>query len=354
MKPYLALVLVFALTFFSFSCNENPTDSRPRIIRPPQEMIWTADTLKGFDQYAQLTPENLLVFSANDAWLVCWSDIARRLIWHFDGKTWHESNIAADVGGMRVRDIAGYSSRDLWACGYTGDEIFLAHYDGSSWTKYNTNGIKGDLLDMCKDAEGNLWACGRNGMIMKYDKTKWSYELFKLPTFPNSEFFFKSVSSFGNKTYLLLTTIRENPWYEKYYYVIGQTNNWSVVDSIIVDSPFAKVKWGYRGLYSGISLWSHGIFGLWKYDGNNWIQKLSINNAIDCVYESAADYLIAVGDSKTAMYFNGTNWANITSLFNVSDQFFIFRDVWTNGYETFICGYGNFGTKEKLVVWRGK
>ncbi|KAF0142289.1 MAG: hypothetical protein FD122_643 [Stygiobacter sp.] len=353
MKPFFALVVVGTLTFFSFSC-DNPTDSRPRIIRPPQDMIWTADTLKGFDQYAQLTPENLLVFSPNDAWLVCWSDIARRLIWHFDGKSWNESNISADVGGMRVRDIAGYSSSDLWVCGYTGDEIFLAHYDGSSWTKYNTNGIKGDLLDMCKDADGNLWACGRKGMIMKFDKNKWSYETFKAPTFPNSEFFFKSATSYGNKIHLLLTTIRENPWSEKYYYITGQTNNWSAIDSIIIDSPSAKIKWGYRGLHAGISLWSHGIFGLWQYDGNNWIQKLSINNAIDCLYESASDYLIAVGDSKTARHFNGTNWINISSIFNISDPSFIFRNVWTNGYETFICGYGNFGTKEKLVIWRGK
>ncbi|MBX2976961.1 MAG: hypothetical protein KF721_12565 [Ignavibacteriaceae bacterium] len=354
MKLYLSAALLLAYLIVSSSCKESITDSRPRIIRPPQEMIWTADTIKGIGTATQLLPENLLVFAPNDAWLVCWSDIARGLIWHFDGKNWNESNIAADVGGMRVRDIAGYSSRDLWVCGYTGDEIFLAHYDGSSWTKYNTNGIKGDLLDMCKDADGNLWACGRKGMIMKWDKTKWIYETFKTPTFPNSEFFFKSVASFGNKTHLLLTTIRETPWLEKYYYIAGHTNNWNAVDSIIIDSPSTKIKWGYRGLHSGISLWSHGIFGLWQYDGNNWIQKLSINNAIDCLYESTSDYLIVVGDSKTAMHFNGTNWINISSIFNISDHSFIFRNVWTNGYETFICGYGNFGAKEKLVVWRGK
>ncbi len=354
MKPANLLAILLTTLLTTFSCKESITDSRPRIIRAPQDMIWTADTLKGFDQYAQLIPRNLLVFAPNDAWLVCWSDIARGLIWHFDGKSWKESNIAADVGGMRVSDIAGYSSSDLWACGYTGDEIFLAHYNGSKWTKYNTNGIKGDLLDMCKDTDGNLWACGRNGMIMKYDKTKWTYETFKIATLPNSELFFKSVSFFNNKVHLLLTTIKDNPWTEKYYFINGQAKNWTVIDSMIIDSPSAKIKWGYRGLHTGVSLWSHGIYGLWKLDGNIWTQILNINNSIDGLYESATNYLIAVGDYKTARFFNGTNWSNISSLFNVSDPTFIFRNVWSNGYETFICGYGNFGTKEKLVVWRGR
>jgi hypothetical protein len=354
MKPFLALVLVATLTFFSFSCNENPADSRPRIIRPPQDMIWTADTLKGFDQYAQLTPENLLVFSANDAWLVCWSDIARRLIWHFDGKSWTESNIAADVGGMRIRDIVGYSSSDLWACGYTGDEIFLAHYDGSSWTKYNTNGIKGDLLDMCKDAEGNLWACGRNGMIMKYDKTKWEREIYDIPTLDNSTSLLKSTEYFGNKIHILLNSKQNNSSLEKYYHLTGRLNNWVIADSFTIDSPSSKIKWGYRGLHSGISLWSNGILGAWKYVDNAWVQNLSIMNAINSVYETASDYVLAVGDSKTALYSNGNNWTSIASIFNIADSKFVFKNAWTNGYETFICGFGNFGAKEKLVVWRGK
>lgn len=354
MKHYITIALATLFAALSFSCKENITDSRPRIIRPPQDMIWTADTLKGFDQYAQLTPENLLVFTPNDAWLVCWSDIARRLIWHFDGKSWTESNIAADVGGMRIRDIAGYNSSDLWACGYTGDEIFLAHFDGSRWTKYNTNGIKGDLLDMCKDTEGNLWACGRNGLIMKYDKTKWEKEIYFYPTLENYTSLFKSVEYYGNKTHILLTSKKNNSSVEKYYYLTGRSNNWVITDSFTIDSPSSKIKWGYRGLHSGISLWSNGILGVWKYVDNSWVQKVFIMNAINGVYETTSDYVLAVGDSKTALYGDGNNWTSFSSIFNITDSKFVFKNVWTSGYETFICGSGNFGTKEKLVVWRGK
>ncbi|MCL5031594.1 MAG: Rax2 family protein [Bacteroidetes bacterium] len=124
--------------------------------------------------------DNILVFSPNDVWVCGWSDISRGLIWHYDGKQWSESNIGADVGGMRVDDIAGYSSNDLWAAGYSGDNIFLAHYDGYRWTRQSDMNIRGELLDMSKDPEGNLWACGRDGVMLKYNKTKWIVDRIKV------------------------------------------------------------------------------------------------------------------------------------------------------------------------------
>ncbi|MFA7420871.1 MAG: hypothetical protein WCZ90_14405 [Melioribacteraceae bacterium] len=351
------IALVFAATvlvYHSFSCKESITDSRPRVIRPPQEMIWTADTLKGFDQYAQLTPENLLVFASNDAWLVCWSDIARRLIWHFDGKSWTESNIAADVGGMRVRDIAGNSSSDLWACGYTGDEIFLAHYNGSRWTKYNTNGIKGDLLDMCKDAEGDLWACGRNGMIMKYDKTKWIVNQVKLKKPEQVDYFNKSIAENKGKILFLISSVDKITLEEKYYYASGTLDNWVIIDSMTITNK-GSIKWGYRNLFSSSNqhLYSCGMAGIWSYENSQWKLVSEASGAINNIFSDSDVYTIAVGDFKKALFSNGITWSNFSNILNTNDSSFVFKNVWTNGYETFICGYGNFGGKEKLVVWRG-
>jgi len=354
MKPKIFLALILTSIFITLSCKESITDSRPRIIRPPQDMIWTADTIKGIGTATQLLPQNLLVFSANDAWLTCWSDIARGLIWHFDGKSWNESDIRKDVGGMRVSDIEGYSSSDLWACGYSGDEIFLAHYNGTKWTKYNTNGIKGELLDMCKDTDGNIWASGRNGVIMKYDKAKWNYEIFDKYSGNSYEYFFKSIAFNDSKIQLLLTKINTNPWKETYYYINGNLNNWTLIDSLVIQTPNTVIKWGYRGLVANNSLWSYGIFGVWKLENNIWVKKLSINNAINGLAVVSNNYGIGVGDSRSAFFFNGIGWVNITGIFNIKDPLFVFREVWSNGYETIIAGEGVFDKTEKLIVWRGK
>lgn len=351
MKPILAFVA--ALTFISFSCNENPTDSRPRIIRPPQDMIWTADTIKGIGTATQLIPDNLLVFAPNDAWLVCWSDIARGLIWHFDGKSWNESNIAADVGGMRIRDIAGYNSRDLWACGYTGDEIFLAHYDGSSWTKYNTNGIKGDLLDMCKDNDGNLWACGRNGMIMKYDKTKWITDKIELKKEKNINYFIKSIALSSGQIHFIISSINMVSLDETYYYGRKEESTWRLMDSVLL-RPNTKMRWGNFKLFYNTKLYSVGLQGVWKQNDSNWEKIHDYNGELYDMTGISADYLLVASAYKTFKFFNGINWIDLGNMLVNSSPTFTFRTVYTNGYETFLAGEGMFGNKEKLVVWRGK
>ncbi|MFA7421009.1 MAG: hypothetical protein WCZ90_15105 [Melioribacteraceae bacterium] len=353
MKRIVFLIAVAVLACFSVSCKESITDSRPRIIRPPQDMIWTADTLKGLDQYAQLIPRNLFVFSANDAWLTCWSDIARGLIWHFDGKAWTESNIAKDVGGMRIQDINGYSSRDLWACGYTGDEIFLAHYDGSKWTKYNTNGIKGELLDMCKDADGNIWACGRNGLIMKYDKTKWNIDYVKINFSYDAQYFLKGIEIFQEGTYLIATTVNQVTLDETYYYVKGKMNQWTIVDSVKLNFVNPQMKWGNYKLFTGLnlSLYSTGLLGCWKLAANNWVNIYNYDGILYDITGESDNYLILCSAFKTLMHYNGNNWQDFSSSLNVTDPGFVFNNVWTNGYEAIITGYKD---GDKVIVWRGK
>ncbi|MDP3580755.1 MAG: hypothetical protein Q8S39_02395, partial [Ignavibacteria bacterium] len=335
-------------------CNENPADSRPRIIRPPQDMIWTADTIKGIGTATQLLPENLLVFSANDAWLVCWSDIARGLLWHFDGETWHESNIAQDVGGMRVSDIAGYSSSDLWTCGYSGDEIFLAHFDGRNWTKYNTSGIKGELLDMCKDKDGNIWACGRNGLIMKFDKSKWVKDEIYLTKPKDVSYFVKSIENYNDEIFTLVSSFNKISLEEKYYYARGNLGKWTLADSMIITTSDDR-KWGYRNLNnSSNNFLSCGLGGIWKYQENNWNKIKNFSGAINNVFTANENHLIAVGDFQKAFFCDGTSWFSISSILNGSDPYFVYKNAWTSGYEAMIVGYGIFGNKEKLVVWRGK
>ena len=322
-------------------------------------MTWTADTLKPINDAIQLLPENLLVFSPNDIWLVSYSDIARGLLWHYDGKNWTESNIAADVGGMRVNDIAGYNSSNLWTVGYSGDEIFIARYDGTHWTRQNNMNIKGELLDMSKDPSGNLWACGRNGVIMKYDKTKWIADTIKvgyLDKYPDAGYLLKSVEYHKDRIYALGSVFDFDRRREVYYFFSGDINNWTIVDSMIIDSPSSTIKWGNRHLYASVmgKLYSVGLAGLWVYKNNNWEIHYNSGASLNGIYGINENYLIAVGDFQQVLFYDGNNWSDIRDLFHLIDPYFVFENVWTDGYETFIMGRNFQGYPTKTIIWHGK
>ena len=85
------ILIVTIILFSAFSCKDQGTNPSNTFINP-REMKWTADTLLIPNGAIQLLPENLLVFSENDAWLCCWCDIRDGLMWHYDGEKWNQSN----------------------------------------------------------------------------------------------------------------------------------------------------------------------------------------------------------------------------------------------------------------------
>ncbi len=356
MKKINLLIMIGAATIscLVISCNKSITEPEKRI-KTPREMAWIADTLTSPDPTSiQLMMENILAFSPDDLWVCGWSDVARGLIWHYDGTKWKESNIVADVGGMRVSDIAGYSSNDLWTAGYSGDYIFLAHYDGYRWTRQNNMNIKGELLDMSKDPSGNIWACGRNGVIMKFDKTKWITDTIKINHSFDSYYWLRRVEYFRNKIYIIATVADSKK--EIHYYISGDVNNWTIMDSMIIDSPSSIIKWGNRGIYSSTygKLYSFGLSGSWVYEYDNWKRLYNSDASIIGMYGISENYLIAVGDFQQVLFYNGSNWENVVDLFHLIDQHLVFTNVWTNGYETFIIGYGFISGSIKTIIFHGK
>ena len=356
MKPFLKIATLFSFFTFLVSCKDNGTNP-DKTIKTPREMTWTADTLTSPDPSGgQLMMENILVFSTNDVWVCGWNDIARGLIWHYDGKQWRESNIAADVGGMRVNDIAGYNSSNLWTVGYSGDEIFIARYDGQHWTKQNNMGIKGELLDMSKDLDGNLWACGRNGVIMKYDKTKWIVDTIKVNKYEEAEYSVSSVEYFNNKIFVLANTSDSKRKRSVYYYIYGEINNWLIADSMVVDAPSSEIKWGNFGLFpiENKEFYSYGLSGIWKKSNEKWIKIFELPYEIYGMHGISPNYLIATGAFKNLFYYNGNTWESVNNLFPQTDPYFVFTNVWTNGYETFIIGRNFQGYPVKTIIFHGK
>lgn len=362
MKTILIKAFVLLSVSIVISCNSFSTSPvSGRRIKTPREMVWTCDTLVSPDSTSiQLLMKNIVGFSANDLWITGWCDVPRGIIWHYDGKSWKESIIVKDVGGVAVNDLAGYSSSDLWAGGFSNDFTFddyaaFCHYDGNRWTKAPKTGVKGAVIDMCKDDNGNLWACARNGVVFKLIQGKWAADTIKISRDPASSYWLREIECYRGKMSIVAAVSDSKLKGEIFYYIEGDMNNWTIKDSFYINSPQSILKWGNFGLSSGNTgkLFTSGLGGIWEYDNGNWSQSHDARGTVYNVFAFRPDYMLAAGDYESILYFNGHRWENIFNLFPQADRYFVFKNVWTNGYETFIIGFTNDGFS-KTLVWHGK
>ncbi len=350
----LAPILIMIL--FLGGCKDSSTNSKSDF-KNPNEMIWTADTLPVPEGAIQVLPEDLLVNSPTDIWLATW--VGHGQVMHYDGSTWQ---MVKEIGGG-IDCLVNANANGLWAGGYIGREvngqfspdILTANFSLSYWYD-NSLSLKGEILDMCTDPNENIWACGRNGIILKYSNKKWNTDTLKVPHYNEGEYFLNSIAYYKDKIFVLARVIDSNKKIDLYYYATGDIGNWKIEDSVIVDQPFVPFKWGQWKLYSSGfgNLYSIGLNGIWKYNGESWNKIYSDHTYLYGIYGANENYLVAVGDYGDVLYYDGNNWQNILNLLKVGSTDFIFTNVWTNGSETFIAGYGAIDGVEKTIIWHGK
>ncbi len=334
------------------SCKDTGTGPNQKPFKDPREMTWTADTLRPVGGATQILPVSMLAFAPNDVWLACWSDVARGLLWHYNGKVWTESNIFADVGGMRVFVITGNSSNDLWVGGYSGKNIFLGHYNGMSWTRSDDMGIAGEILDMSKDASGNIWACGSNGIVLQYTQGKWVADTIKIAGFNQNDCYLYSMNYYDGKIYLLA----RNDANTQFAYISGDINHWTVMDMFPKTSSTDVIKWGTLGSFnvSNGKLYSYGLRGVWQLGSTGWNKMLDSDRAIRNISGPSEDYIIGVGAFKTVLFYNGGSWQSISDVIKENDSDFASNEVWTDGYEIIMAGYSTINGIQKTIIWHGK
>lgn len=355
----ISIAIVVLLFVFLIGCNKTPTEPERRI-KTPREMTWTADTLPVPQGAIQVLPEDLLVMSPTDIWLAIW--VGHGQIMHYDGKEW---KMVKEIGGG-INSLVQGNSNDIWAGGYIGHQngneftqtAYLGNYNGVSWYDKELS-VQSEILDMTKDPDGNIWACGRNGVILKYDKIKWIADTIKvgyLNQYPDASYLLKSVEYYKDKIYVLGSIFDFNRRRNIYYFFSGEINNWKLKDSMVTDSPSSIIKWGYSRLNTSTfgELYSVGLLGIWKFMNNGWTQIYKNDGTIYDISGPSKDYLIAVGDFQQILFYNGSNWENFSNLFPQIDRNFVSRNVWTDGYDTFIIGYTTTRWPMKTIIWHGK
>ena len=112
---------------------------------------------------------SLYAFGLNDYW-VCSNQPM-----HWNGTIWQTYDIPSSIyNGGYIKRAWGTSSNDFFIVGSSGA---IAYYNGSSWTKINSNTTV-DLQDIYGIDERHIWATGTNSdyngtVILSFDGTTW-------------------------------------------------------------------------------------------------------------------------------------------------------------------------------------
>lgn len=130
---------------------------------------WTLETLSGMNRVLAVSGT-----SGSDVWAVGSG------LFHFDGKTWSDATPPSFGCSLcTLRSVSAVAPDDVWA---VGDDGFVAHWDGSSWTLSHPAvlakpGFKDTYEDLVHVVawKDEVWALLSFGQgFVRFDKSSWT------------------------------------------------------------------------------------------------------------------------------------------------------------------------------------
>jgi hypothetical protein len=151
---------------------------------------------------------------------------------------------AGDVAGLEAID--GYSETDIYAVGWDGE---IWQHDGQRWLERDSP-VNTVLVDVCCAEDGWVYACGRNGVLIKGRNDRWS--VVDIGGFPDDIW---SLASYQGRLYLATMD---------YVLTLGQQS----LD--VVDMGADAAKTCYDLVADQGVLWSIGAKDVLSFDGTAW------------------------------------------------------------------------------------
>jgi hypothetical protein len=297
-----------------------------------------------------VSANNIYIYGQNSAA----NDLGSNLL-HYDGTSWqyikiHDKVIYGNINGMYVS-----SQNEIW-CAADGLGISIFKYDGLSWYNCWPSGeISGALLCIAGNKSDNIYAAGRNGVVLQYTGGSWRVDRIKMNVPSGAEYFIRSAAVCKDTCYMLGYISDIQNYQNKHYFIKGTYKNWTVVDSVI-EKGITNWKWGWWGLYTtpDNKLLSFGANGICEYTAGAWT-KLPLGNQwlISSVFSLNSNYTIAVGHYGTAYFNDGNSWKKLEK-FEKGYENIVYTGVWGDGKELFVIGYTANADPIKTLVFHGK
>jgi len=350
------LLLIISISL-SLTCSQSNEPGKPSF-KDPREMTWTVDTLH-YPGNIQTLMSSIAVRSMSDIWLCGHADGLGDM-WNYNGVEWSSVNLhESDISISYYNDFYVDDNKNIFLAGMqgrTGEPPLskVIKYDGEDWSDLNAPGNV-DLLSIHGDSENNIWACGRDGIVIHYNGNNCDIDTIVIPAWKSADYFLNSIAVFETEIHLQATVHDSQRMRQSFYNIIGSMDNWIVIDSMIFDGSSAIKKWGYWGSYVSDcnKLYSFGPGGIWLWNGNTWEKSLVSNYPIEGMDSTTENYIIATGQRGHVFFYDGSTWNHLSATADTPSPI-LYTDAWTNGYEAVIIGYTTEGYPMKTVVWRGE
>lgn len=163
---------------------------------------------------------------------------------------WVSFDIGIDTRGSEdvvgFESIDGFSAADIYACGWDGE---VWHFDGKSWGA-KTSPVNSVLVDICCAGDGSVYACGRNGLLIKGRHDQW--ETVDVKGFSDDLW---SLAWYKGKLYLASM---------EYVFVLGDKGLQAV------DMGKDTARTCYDLTVGADKMWSIGAKDVMSFDGKKW------------------------------------------------------------------------------------
>lgn len=333
LKRYLPLyILLIGIPGLMYFCS-SPTEP---FVKDPRDYTWTIDTIKNTNEGAlQTMLQSIWASSPNDVYVCGFVDIGPN-IYHYNGENWESIDLSNYGLSRGIRNkVFGFSDNDVWIAGglghgYVGNRYInsdLIHFNGSEWENYEFE-TKGELTDVWGTSSEDLWACGRNGLVIHREGQEWDFDTVSIEQiYGDYELYLYGIREYNGEVYVV------GYRYPDPYYLLKRTiGNWIVIDSVESGNEYT---YGTTGLFVSKEneLYSHGYKGLFKYTGGAWGKIISVSSSVSGMVEFARNkFLVSEFSNNLYLLENGNNEAIKQTESN--DIYFV--NVWGNNEECFV------------------
>ncbi len=219
-----------------------------------------------------------------------------------------------------LNDVCLTAKKSGWACGNNG---LLLKYDGETWAKVDTGYAKNEnLMALAFATETEGWAVGTHGTILYYNNGSWSQQ----------------DSQSEESLYDVAVTKSRTVWVAGANGTLLRYNGISWGKNAVTLTGGVTVKddiYGL-GLTDQNNGWAVGNRGLIiHYDGQNWVPYTGAPpsterlNSVSAISDVQAWIVGAFG---TILQFNGTSWNKMGSAFSGFDLYRVFMLDDSNGW----------------------
>lgn len=347
---FLFLISTFIIVFTYCQGSTEPGES----FKDPREMTWTVDTLM-YPGSWQTSLSSMYGKSSTDIYACGHTDINLGKLWHFDGFSWISIDLFQFIENsyidlQQVRAVGD----DIWVVGAReyGDinnirfESLVLQYNGR-WIehKVKTNSY---LYDITGTTNMDIWACGRNGLVLHYNGYSWTADTIRIKNFsPEADYVLAGIARYNNETFIIARVFYEATARREQYYIRGNMKNWKVIDSTIFtkDNWGDQERWGNLGMFrpNNGKIYSFGFSGVWELDvhNNNWTSLLRNNFVMSTSFGANDNYLFAATSFGFIWFYDGKVWNSLSNIVYGQKEI-TFYDGWTNGEEVFLLGFNSF------------